>query len=118
MKEPLTLVLQLFSIWIDPVSLHRCKTALACTRVTGRHTYDVLGARIEQIHNFYGLAGKITATITDNGSNIVKAFTVFHHSSLDSSSATAEEIPTLSMDEDPEESLTQRMLFLKTWIKC
>ena len=60
---------------------------------------------VEQIHNFYGLAGKITATITDNGSNFVKAFTVFHHSSLDSSSATAEEIPTLSMDEDPEESL-------------
>ena len=91
--------------WIDPVTLHQCKAALACTRVTGRHTYDVLGARIEQIHNFYGLAGKITATITDNGSNFVKAFTVFHHSSLDSSSATAEEIPTLSMDEDPEESL-------------
>ena len=62
--------------WIDPVTLHRCKAALACTRVTGRHTYDVLGARIEQIHNFYGLAGKITATITDNGSNFVKAFSL------------------------------------------
>ena len=30
---------------------------------------------------------------------------IIRHSSLDSSSATAEEIPTLSMDEDPEESL-------------
>ena len=58
--------------WIDPVTLHRYKAALACTRITGHHTYDVLGAKIEQIHNGYNLAGKVTATITDNGSNFVK----------------------------------------------
>ena len=27
--------------WIHPVTLRRCKAALACTRITGRHTYDV-----------------------------------------------------------------------------
>ena len=91
--------------WIDPITLERCKAALACTRLTGRHTYDVLGAKIEQIHGGYGLAEKITATITDNGSNFVKAFTVFHNPSLDLSSVSAEEIPVLSMDEDSDEFL-------------
>ena len=91
--------------WIDPITLERCKAALACTTLTGRHTYDVLGAKIEQIHGSYGLAGKITATITENGSNFVKAFTVFHNPSLDSSSVFAEEVPVLSMDEDSDEFL-------------
>ena len=101
--------------WIDPVTLRRCKAAFACTRVTGRHTYDVLGARIEQIHESYGLAGKITATITDNGSNFIKAFTVFHHPSLDSSSVSTEETAALDVDEDSDECLentdTEEIIF-------
>ena len=101
--------------WIDPVTLHRCKAALACTRITGRHTYDVLGAKIEQIHNGYNLAGKVTATITDNGSNFVKSFAMFHQSPLDSSSTTAEEAAILSMDDDSDESLenteTEEVIF-------
>ena len=91
--------------WIDPVTLRRCKAALACTRVMSRHAYDVLGARIEQIHESYGLTGKITATITDNGSNFIKAFAVFHHPSLDSSSVSTEETAALSMDEDSDDCL-------------
>ena len=89
--------------------------ALACTRITGRHTYDVLGAKIEQIHNGYNLAGKVTATITDNGSNFVKAFAMFHQSPLDSSSTTTEEATILSMDDDSDESLenteTEEVIF-------
>ena len=45
--------------------------------------YDVPRARIEQIHEIYGLTGKITATIIDNGSNFIEAFTEFHYPSLD-----------------------------------
>ena len=101
--------------WINPITLQQCKAALACTRLTGRHTYDVLGAKIAQIHGSHGLAGKITATITDNGSNYVKAFTVFHNPSLDSSSVSAEEVPVLSMDEDSDECLeytdTEEIIF-------
>ena len=63
--------------WIDPVSLNRCKAAICCTRIVGRHTYDVLAAKIEQMHRTYGLNGKVTATVTDNGSNFVKAFSNF-----------------------------------------
>ena len=73
--------------WIDPQMLKRHKAAIACTRMTGRHTYDVLACKIEQIHTSYSLAGKVCATITDNGSNFVKAFTVFS----DSANCTTEE---------------------------
>ena len=58
--------------WIDPHTLKRHKAAIACTRMRGRHTYDVLACKIEQVHTSYSLAGKVCATITDNGSNFVK----------------------------------------------
>ena len=63
--------------WIDESSLMCQKVVIACTCVIGRHTYNVLAAKIEQIHEQYGLVGKISATITDNGSNFVKAFATF-----------------------------------------
>ena len=63
--------------WIDDKSLKRQKAAIACIRITGRHTYDILAAKIEEIHRSFGLHGKISATVTDNGSNFVKAFTSF-----------------------------------------
>ena len=36
--------------WIDPKTLQRQKVAIACTRIMGRHTYDVLASKIEQVH--------------------------------------------------------------------
>ena len=76
--------------WIDPYTLNRHKVAITCTRITGRHTCDVLASKIEQIHASYSIVGKVCATITDNGSNFVEAFTVF----LDSACAnpTTEDI--------------------------
>ena len=63
--------------WIDHTSLKQRKAAIACIRVIGRHTYDVLAAKIEEVHRNFGLIGKISATVTDNGSNFVKAFATF-----------------------------------------
>ena len=43
--------------------------------------YDVLAAKIEHVHRAYGLNGKVTATVTDNGSNFVKPLSlslIFH----------------------------------------
>ena len=63
--------------WINPFSLSCCKAAICSTRIVGRRTYDVLAAKIEHIHRVYGLSGKVTATVTDNASNFVKAFSTF-----------------------------------------
>ncbi|XDV11629.1 hypothetical protein PO909_000517, partial [Leuciscus waleckii] len=57
--------------WINTATPKRQKAALACKRIKGRHTYDVIAAEIDHIHSLYGLSTKATATVTDNGSNFV-----------------------------------------------
>ena len=91
--------------WIDPKTLRRQKAAIACMRIMGRHTYDVLASKIEQVHASYSFVGKVCATITDNGSNFVKAFTVFS----DSANNSAEDLEPEGEDvvfEDIDELLT------------
>ena len=63
--------------WINEKSLKRQKAAIACICITGHHTYDILAAKIEEVHRSFGLHGKISATVTDNGLNFVKAFNTF-----------------------------------------
>ncbi len=63
--------------WIEEHTLERKSAALACARVKGRHTFDVLAAKISEIHADYKLQHKVRATVTDNGSNFVKAFHEF-----------------------------------------
>ena len=65
------------SHWISPDSLERVSAALACRRITGSHTFDVLANVLDDIHTSYGIATKVCKTTTDNGSNFVKAFSVF-----------------------------------------
>ena len=75
--------------WIDPSTLKRCKAAISCSQLTGHNTYDILVEKIESVHCQFGLNGKVTATITDNGSNFVKAFKTF---SPDTTSVSEEDI--------------------------
>uniref|UniRef100_A0A672KH92 HAT C-terminal dimerisation domain-containing protein n=1 Tax=Sinocyclocheilus grahami TaxID=75366 RepID=A0A672KH92_SINGR len=61
--------------WIDSETLQRKKAAIACRRFRGRHTYDAIASELEDIFSQYGLtAEKVTACVTDNGSNFIKAF--------------------------------------------
>lgn len=60
--------------WIDSKSLQRHSVSLACSRITGRHTYDVIANALNKIHTSYKIQNKIVATTTDSGSNFVKAF--------------------------------------------
>lgn len=62
---------------IDAFSLERMSGLLAIRRIKGRHTYDVLTSMMEAIYNDYGILHKITYTTADNGSNFVKAFTIY-----------------------------------------
>lgn len=63
--------------WIEQATLERRCAALSCTRLQGRHTYDVLAAEIENVLDKFRIQHKTSGTTTDNGSNFVKAFKVF-----------------------------------------
>ena len=45
---------------IDPSTLKRRKAAIVCAQlqITGRHTYNVLAAKIESFQQSFGLSGK------------------------------------------------------------
>uniref|UniRef100_H3AVY0 BED-type domain-containing protein n=1 Tax=Latimeria chalumnae TaxID=7897 RepID=H3AVY0_LATCH len=63
--------------WLDGSTLGRHSVALACCRMKGRHTYDLIAAKIEEVHAAFGIHRKVCHTVTDNGSNFVKAFKKF-----------------------------------------
>ena len=65
--------------YIDPVNLKRKMGALACRRLKGKHTYDVIAKQIEVVHVEFGIETKVCSTTTDNASNFVKAFDVFRN---------------------------------------
>ena len=60
--------------WIEPEILDWKSAALACERIMGHHTYDVIAAKISQVHAEFQIQGKVSAKVTDNGSNFVTAF--------------------------------------------
>ncbi|XP_043279561.1 uncharacterized protein [Venturia canescens] len=64
--------------WIDEITFERQSFAIACRRFEGNHSYDRVAQFIRDIHMSYGINNsQIVATITDNGSNFVKAFREF-----------------------------------------
>ncbi|XP_057665903.1 uncharacterized protein LOC130899740 [Diorhabda carinulata] len=69
--------------WIDPHTFERNSFTLACRRFKGTHTFDKVAELIIDIHTEYHLrVPKITKTVTDNGSNMLKAFKIYGKSEL------------------------------------
>lgn len=60
--------------WINSTTLKRESAALACRRIKGRHTYDILAKAINSIFLEYHIQNKVCCATTDSGSNFVKAF--------------------------------------------
>ncbi|EFN74390.1 hypothetical protein EAG_08651, partial [Camponotus floridanus] len=64
--------------WIDEQSFKRMSYAIACKRFSGSHTHDRIAIILNEIHSKYEITNeKLVATVTDNGSNFVKAFKKF-----------------------------------------
>ena len=49
--------------WIDKKSLKTHKVAIACICIIGHHTYDILVAKMEEVHRSFGLHGKISKSL-------------------------------------------------------
>lgn len=62
--------------WLED-SFERKSVALTCTRMYGGYTCETVIAKIQEIHSSYNIESKICSTVTDNGSNFVKAFREF-----------------------------------------
>ncbi|KZS06552.1 Uncharacterized protein APZ42_029949 [Daphnia magna] len=62
--------------WIAD-DMERQSYCLAIRRIQGTCDYDVLARLIESIHEEYDITLKVVTTVTDNGSNFVKAFRLF-----------------------------------------
>ena len=75
---------------------------LACHRIEGPQTFEKLAELMCDVHARFGLEGKITRTVTDNGSNFLKSFRKFGPRS--GLAATAHLPPAEDMD-DVEEVL-------------
>ncbi|KAL1246567.1 hypothetical protein QQF64_034612 [Cirrhinus molitorella] len=91
--------------WVDPDSLKRCSVALACRRIKGPHTFDVLGSALNDIHCEFGIEKKIVRTTTDNGSNFIKAFREYGEQQQDENNncASSETEEDACSDEDEQE---------------
>ena len=102
--------------WIDPTTLKRHSAALACKRLKGSHTFDVLASAIDEIHASFGIRDKVIKPTTDNGSNFLKAFSVRQFqrnistcgSDVDFAGSSSEfERPSSDADSDTEEIATE-----------
>lgn len=60
--------------WTNDETGARESAVLACKRVLGKHTYDVLGAHIHEVLENFCIQNKCAGITTDNGSNFVKCF--------------------------------------------
>uniref|UniRef100_A0A1Y1N7S0 HAT C-terminal dimerisation domain-containing protein n=2 Tax=Photinus pyralis TaxID=7054 RepID=A0A1Y1N7S0_PHOPY len=88
--------------WISQDDLVRHSCVLACRRFKGSHTYDKVAEMLYDITSDFGLRhDQLISTITDNGSNFVKAFAE-HGIKLNIGESTDDEADEESEDHDTQ----------------
>ena len=90
--------------WIDPVTLERRSVALACRRVTGRHTYNVIAETLNSVHVQYRIGAKVVLTVTNNAANFVKAFR--EYAADNSETSASADSPSGNIVDDDNDELT------------
>lgn len=75
----MSLKVNLFAYFqIAPDTLNRVSAALACKRFEGTHSHDRVADMLADVYTEFDLdTQKVVGTVTDNGSNFVKAFKEF-----------------------------------------
>ncbi|XP_067267095.1 zinc finger BED domain-containing protein 4-like [Chanodichthys erythropterus] len=104
--------------WIEPETLDRKSAALACERIRGRHTYDVIAAKVSQIHAEFQIQGKVSATVTDNGSNFVKAFSEYGGCEMDDEMDNTDDVQFADVSAVLQEEEEELNFFLPPHHRC
>ncbi|XP_017465562.1 PREDICTED: uncharacterized protein LOC108358634 [Rhagoletis zephyria] len=101
--------------WIDTDLDRQCKT-LACRRFPGIHNYKRIAMILDEIQADFNVSpAKIVATVTDNGSNFIKAFTEFGVSTPNLELRNLEEDVS---DEEDDEVIGSHDLPLACQFRC
>lgn len=99
--------------WLDS-QLKRRSACLAVRRIVGKCDFEVIAKLLESVYEEFDLLRKLTATVTDNGSNFLKAFRLFGATtpSLGTSTLSSSSTSRLLTDEyDDQDVLTQNEPF-------
>lgn len=86
-------------------TLQKKSCVLACRRLKGSHTHDVLAAQLEDIHTEFEIRSKVIKTTTDSGSNFVKAFSIFSMPSTSQEQEDSQDIEDPGPGDEDEECL-------------
>jgi len=99
--------------WLDQDEVTRQSACLGVRRIYGSHTYDVLAKAISEMHAEFKISKKVNLTITDNGSNFLKAFKMFQEP-IEQREAADEE---LSEEDEEDVVLTSGRSLSAIWQK-
>ena len=86
----------------------RKSACLAVRRIIGSVTYDVLSKHLEAINTEFKIVDRITCTVTDSGSNFIKAFRLFSKPLKKPQDTQANEDFDIPEEDETEEQLISR----------